>query len=521
MNKATAQSDKQLLSLCQSNDFRQLLISSQKAIRKNPKSIFNWFMLGQAFRGLQHWINATQTFQHVLALDPQHEQARLGLAISFASLGAQTEAVSQFEQLVQKTPHNLSYLSQLISASSELLLAPEAYKRLALVFGNQVSALNGEPQTTWPQAMRRENQPLRIGLVSGDFKMHPVGVFLHSLLSNSGNQIEFYAYDNCPTIDELARKLKQHCAVWRSINVMSDKAAAELIAQDDIQILIDLSGHTAYSRLGIFALKPAPIQITWLGYHATTGVTQIDYILTDALSVPIHHADHFCEKVAYLPRTRFCYGEYLRVNAPEVKRSENASCVLGVFQKPSKFSDEILQAWAEILTKLPDAVLRLHRPIYLDAELRKFILRRFAHFGISSQCIEFKYDFGYTQYLDYYNHVDVVLDTYPFNGATTNFEALWMGVPILTWAGNNLMSRQTLSILNTVGLSEWVAHSKDEYVQTAVRLLSKPTELASLHEQIIQTARPSCLFDGQMFAADFTHTMQELWSKLASSQTER
>lgn len=349
-------------------------------------------------------------------------------------------------------------------------------------------------------------------MVSGDFRVHPVGVFLQSLLRNTDSaSLEFYIYNNNPATDNLSALLKHHSAVWREIHTLSDRDAAECIAQDGIQILLDLSGHTAFNRLAVFAHKPAPIQVSWLGFFASSGVEQIDYVLVDELGVPLHNASEFIEKIAYLPHTRFCYGDYIADVAPDIMPAKNDTIVLGVFQKPSKFSDEVFQAWCDILHRLPLAVIRFHRPIYLDPQLCKFILGRFAHFGIDSKRIEFKSEHGYANYLEYYNHIDVVLDTYPFNGATTNFEALWMGVPILTWAGNQLASRQTLSILAMADLLPWVAYSRDEYSQIAVDMLSDRTKLQTYKNHIIQTVRHSRLFDGKAFSSDFARVMNNMW----------
>ena len=302
-----------------------------------------------------------------------------------------------------------------------------------------------EPRPVQPLAGRR----LRIGYVSADFREHPVPYFLEPILAcHDHERVEVFCYADVPQPDATTKRLRAHADVWRSLVGLSDAQAATVIRQDDIDILVDLAGHTGGNRLLVFARKPAPIQASYLGYLGTTGLSAIDYYLTDAHADPPGLADaYYSEELIRLPECAFCYhpGPAPAVN-PEVPASRSGHLTFGCLNNPAKVSDQVVSLWSRVLASVPDSCLLLRAGGGSGALDR--IHRIFGQSGISSQRLILAGDLPTRfAYLGLYRTIDIGLDPFPYNGVTTTCDALWMGVPMISLAGALGASRQGVRFL--------------------------------------------------------------------------
>jgi protein O-GlcNAc transferase len=283
-------------------------------------------------------------------------------------------------------------------------------------------------------------------------------------------------------------------------------------------VLLDLSGHTAHNRLPLFAWKPAPVQAAWLGYFATTGVTEMDYVLVDEIGVPEKNRGHFCEKVLYLPETRLCFSVPKQdiVVAP-LPALTNGYITFGCFQNLCKVTDAVLEVWGAVLAKLPAARLRFHSKQLDDKRFTERLYERLADFGISAHRIATHGASAREEYLATLSQVDLVLDTFPYPGGATTCEALWMGVPTLTLAGDTLLARQGASLLSATGLRDWIADDRESYIEKAVMFASDFPELAKRRATLRKQVLTSPLFDAQRFARNFENMLWGMWGDYQQS----
>jgi predicted O-linked N-acetylglucosamine transferase (SPINDLY family) len=350
-------------------------------------------------------------------------------------------------------------------------------------------------------------------MVSGDMNNHPVGHFLEGLLAQLDHtRIELIAYPASFKADRLTARIKPLFAAWKPLLGLSDEAAARLIHADGVHILLDLSGHTNYNRLPVFAWKPAPIQASWLGYFATTGMAEIDYLLADEVGVPEAQRKNFSETVWYLPDTRLCFTPpEFDLPVTSLPALTNANITFGCFQKLPKVGDEVLSAWGKILAALPGAQLRMQCKQLGDATVAAQFAERLQQHGIGPARVMLHGSAPRNTYLASHAEVDVILDTFPYPGGTTTCEALWMGVPTLTLAGDTLLARQGASLLAAAGLGDWVAASMADYIDKAVTLTSDLPKLAALRAGLREQVRVSPLFDAKRFARNLETALWGMW----------
>ena len=372
----------------------------------------------------------------------------------------------------------------------------------------------------WPahcgphEKTRNRRGPLRLGFVSADLGRHPVGYFLVRVLENlSPEQHETICYSDRIVKDDLTVRLEAAATEWRDVFGTSDQRLAEQIHADRVDILFDLAGHTGHNRLLVFARRPAPIQITWIGYEGTTGLTAMDYLLADRHVVPEGTEHYYREHVLRMPEGYLCYDP--PDAAPPVgppPSQEKGYATFGSFNNLAKLTPEVVGVWAEILRRSPRAVgLEVSRPGRADRAGRYFDL--FAAHGVPPQRLVLLPASSYVEYLAAYNQVDVALDPFPFSGGVTTCEALWMGVPVITCPGETFASRHSLSHLSSVGLKETIARNMDEYVDLAVSLAGDPLRLAMLRAGLREQMAASPLCDGRRFASHLSSILRDVWQQ--------
>jgi protein O-GlcNAc transferase len=302
---------------------------------------------------------------------------------------------------------------------------------------------------------------------------------------------------------------------------LSDEAAARLIHADGVHVLIDMSGHTGYNRLPVFAWKPAPVQVSWLGYFATTGVAEIDYLLADQVGVPEARQAQFTESLWYLPDTRLCFtAPAADLAVAPLPALANGRITFGCFQNLTKVNEGVLELWGKVMAALPDATLRLQCKQFSEPALVAQLQQRLQRHGIDPARVATHGSAQRAAYLAAHAEVDMILDTFPYPGGTTTCEALWMGVPTLTLAGDSLLARQGASLLSAAGLAQWVANSQEEYVAKAVAFASDLPELAALRAGLREQVLASPLFDAPRFARHFEEALWGMWQHHRAGQGE-
>ena len=476
--------------------------------------------LGVLLRKQHRLIEAEDACRRVITIDPNNAEALSNLGVVLIGRGDAAEAEHYFERAVIARPnfaaaHSNFLFSMNYGSTHSLAKRVEAARR----FGRMVTNTAAGRTPTWLSDSRPDR--LRVGLVSADLCGHPVGFFLESILSRiDADSIELFAYSSQRDEDTTSRRLREYFAVWRMIADHSDESAATTIRNDGIHILIDLAGHTGENRLPVFAWKPAPVQVTWLGYFATTGMAEMDYILTDRVSVPQPDDRQFTETVWYFPQTRLCFTPpdiALPVN--ELPAKANGFLTFGCFQNLSKINAGTVRLWAEVLRAIPSSRLVIQCP-NLNAEWAKQrLLGNFQKNEISPDRIQFSGSMDREAYLLAYHAIDLILDTFPYPGGTTTCEALWMGVPTVTLAGSTLIERQGASLLMAAGLPGFVAENERDFVAIAASNACNPEALGRLRRSLRDHVLASPLFDAKTFAGDFTKAMWEMWSRHSINST--
>ncbi len=365
------------------------------------------------------------------------------------------------------------------------------------------------------------NQPLRVGFVAGEFKHHPILHFLLGMLENlDASHIHTVAFSNNVYDDSGTDILKAVFDEWVDIRDVDDDAAAELVRERNIDVLLDLCGHTGDGRLPLFAQKPAPVQATWLGYWASTGLSTIDYIIADPISVPDGSTEWFSETVYRMPTTRLCMTApraAQSIAVASLPRLRNGYITFGSFQRTLKLNDDVLALWGRVLRAVPQARLRIQTDTVKIGSLHAQLATRMDDAGLDLSRVDLIPQTPSALYLAAHSEVDIILDTFPFTGGTTTAQALWMGVPTVTLSGSTMLSSQGASMLSCIGLPDWIAKDDEDYIRIACHFANDPQHLAQLRSELRDRALRSPLFDVKRFAQDFTDA---LWKMYRTKQSD-
>ena len=434
--------------------------------------------------------------------------------------GQLNEAEIYFRRALQIKPdYSIAYSNLLFNMNYNSRHNPQDIFSEHLLFAKKFA----EPLSSAisPHTNEREpNRRLRIGYCSPDFRRHPVAYFIEPVLvAHNREHFEVFCYSDSLSSDEVTRRIQEHTDQWQSIVGISDEKVAELIQKDNIDILIDLAGHTAKNRILLFARKPAPIQVSWIGYLATTGLSTIDYKIVDNYTDPIGKTEQFyTETLIRLPESFLCY--LPDRDSPEVgplPALSTGHITFGSFNNFSKVTPEVFTLWARVLNELPESRLILKGKSFSDETTCQYAINMFTERGISAERITLQSWDPSPKHLESYNLVDIGLDTFPFNGATTTCEALWMGVPVITLAGTAYHSRAGISLLSNIGLPELVAKTHDEYIGIAINLASDIEKLQLLRKSLRDRMSHSPLTDAKRFTANLEMCYRKMWENWCKS----
>jgi protein O-GlcNAc transferase len=491
----------------------------QKALQIAPSLTAAHMKLGLALNEMGRLADAEESCRRALELVPTSGEAYFSLGSVLVSAQRLDEAADCFRRALALAPGLVGAYEGLLFIHNYMAdVTPEYSLEQARDYGHFLASEAKQKYAEWPCEKRPER--LRIGFVSGDFRNHPVGYFIESMTANlRKGTIDLVAYPTNSKADGLTNRIKPAFSQWSPIYWFRNEDAARLIHDDHIHILVDLAGHTSQNRLPVFAWKPAPIQVSWLGYFATTGVQEIDYLLGDPYVTPDTEAHHFIERIWRMPETYLCFTPPdVELQVAPLPALATGRVTFGCFNNLSKLNDVVVDVWARILAEMPKASLFLKTRQLNDTMLRESMLRRFANHGIAAERLVLEGGSPRTELLAAYNRVDIALDPFPYPGGTTSVEGLWMGVPVITKRGDRFLSHVGETIAHNAGLTDWIANDADDYVTKAVRFGSDIESLAKLRSGLRQRVLASPLFDAERFARNFEQAMWGMWQRWQEKQ---
>jgi predicted O-linked N-acetylglucosamine transferase (SPINDLY family) len=501
------------LALSQQGKYEEAATNYQQALRLRPGSAGAHNNLGNIFVRQGKFPEAVESFRQALACKPDFAQAYGNLGDALRELGFLDESLAAHRSALTLDPtvafiHSSMILTLNYHPGYDAGAIKEECARWNRTHAEPLKQLI-QPHANHADPERR----LRIGYVSGDFREHVDAFFLNPLLSSHDHEhYEIVCYANVQRPDAMTERLRGYADLWRSTVELADQQVAELVRSDQIDILVDLEMHAAHNRLLVFARKPAPVQAAWLGYPGTTGLSTMDYRLTDPYLDPPGLFDAFySEKSIRLPETFWCYDpliDGLAVNA--LPALETGNITFGCLNGISKINEGCLALWADVLRKVPGSRLLLRAP---RGRAWEWIIATFQKEGIALSRIELLENMPRPEYLATYQRIDLGLDPLPYNGHTTSLDAFWMGVPTLTLLGQRVVGRAGYSQLCNLGLSELAAQTREEYVELVASWAGDLSRLQQLRACLRERMRQSPLMDGKRFARHMEEAYRHMWQR--------
>ncbi len=520
------------------------------ALKARPDWVEAYFGLGCALEAGDAAEEACAAYRRALMLDPTHPGAAFNLAdlsaqqlVKRREMGAarkvlmdcltqqpgQRRLLARLADLERDSGmlhSGLARLRQLVAAEpddfpvhSVLLFAlnylPEISAQELFAAHQAYGCLAEQSIAPLPTRMACDpNRRLRIGYVSPDLRQHPVSVFLIPILRHHDRrQVEVFCYHNHDGEDEMTRKIRGLSDHWRAVAKLGDDRVAQQIVDDEIDLLIDLAGHTTGGRMTLFAQQPSPVQLTWLGYLGSTGLSRMHYRISDFHTDPVGQSDALhSETLLRLPGSQWCYEPQVPLPAPTpLPYLACGYWTFGSYNNGLKLNEAAFAAWAGVLDAFPDSRLRLFS-IVNDA-LEQWVRASFVQHGISSDRIDCIGRIPIDQYFASASGVDIALDSFPYSGGTTTCDTLMMGLPVVTIAGERTLARSGVSLLNTLGLHEWIASSPQDLPTLLRRQLADPLRIAALREELPARMRNSPLMDAPRFTKNLEQCYREAWQQ--------
>jgi FkbM family methyltransferase len=492
---------------------------------------------------------AKEAFETVLTKNNHHLGAYVGLAEISKSEGDYEEAIERYKEIAQRFPKvpgvfvnyalTLQEIGRFDESEAAYLKAVKTQPDLVEAFSGYLMGLHYNPENTkerifeehlkWDDlfayknveerskpANLDKNKKLRIGFISGGFRAHPVGWMVTKAIENlPKDQFEVYCYTTNMIVDDLTKRISKNAMVWRSLLGYSDEVSANVLRNDKLDILVELSGHSEDNRLKMVTLNPAPIVVKWVGgLFNTTGLEAVDYLITDHIESPEGDEEFYTEKLVRLPDDYICFlpPDYCP-EVGELPAKENGFITFGCFNNPTKVNKEVMKQWAEILKEIPESRLFLKSKQYVSEMYTARLADQFEEWGVDRSRLMFEGESSHDALLNSYNKVDIALDPWPYSGGLTTCEALWMGVPVVTLPGPTFAGRHAATHLINAGLSEYVAESWDEYKEKVIGLASDTEALAKLRSGLREWVGRSPLCNGPGFAAHLSEAFKKMWEQ--------
>ena len=474
-----------------------------------------------------HWevydLTAAETLcQQVLQRDPANGDVRYLLNALPGRRGDAAAQLAAVEAHYAALAEPDSRLSSSIAMAS-LYVDDRSPEQLAAQHRQLCAAIERAlPATSHFANSLDPERPLRLGLVSGDFqRQHPVNLFMLPLLERlDRHQFPVTVFHTGTMHDDHTARARQAAHHWIEAGTLDDHALHQRIGTEQIDILIDLAGHTTGHRLGVFALRAAPVQATFLGYPHSTGLSRIDWLIGDPIVSPVEHAPLFSEGIAQLPGSVFCWAPVDAYPLPPPRAAE-APLVFGSFNNVMKLSPHTLRLWSAVLRALPQAQLLLKAPSLADRSVIERFQGLFAAEGIGAERLAFEGPEGLELMMQRYGAIDIALDSTPYNGGTTTLQALWMGVPVIALAGGNFVSRMGASFLTALGRSDWIADTDEAFVAIACRLAEQLPATRKGRTALRQQMAHGGLSDLERYTAGFQQLLRRIWRHHCSGDPSR
>ena len=452
-----------------------------------------------------NWVilkKAISCYEKAININPNYVQAYYNLGIIFEKLNNFQESINCYKKAIEIKPnytraHNNLLFNICWSNKNE------KYLEFAKKYYDIIPEFD-DNKFIWPNSSNEKI--LKVGFVSGDFRNHPLGYFLLDTLKNlKKKNLKLFAYSNNKLEDEQTKLLKQYFDSWIVIIHETERNLMNLIRKDNLDILFDLSGHTKNNRLPIFKNRCAPVQATWCGWLASTGIKEIDYIIGDMHSTPLSDQWKFFEKIYQLKKIWQCLSiSNLESKISSTKKNNEKFVTFGSFHNTLKINESVITTWSKILNQVPNSKLLLKFSSFNILGVRENFLKLFANNGVNKNQIIFDGNSPRSEYLQFYNNIDIALDTFPMNGGTTSFEAAYMGVPVLTKISEkSFWFRSGESINKNLSMNDWIAKDEEDYVSKAIKFSENKNYLINLKNELRNIAIKSPLFDSESFSNDF------------------
>lgn len=502
------------IALKERGDLDEAIMSYQKALNLNPENADAYVNLSIVLKEKGHLQEAINSCNKALNFDPENAYAFINMGNAYLYQGKHEDAEECFRNaLIKSSNLSIAYSNLLCSLNYNPAYACEnifiEHKRFSEIFEKV------EPHKIPEKKYKRNTKKIKIGYVSPDFRQHSVFYFIEPVLtSHNHKKFEVYCYSNVSSADDKTRHIQKYVDKWRNIVGMPDELVAQNIRNDGIDILIDLAGHTGGNRILLFTHKPTPLQISWIGYPATTGLKAMDYKIVDSYTDPMGKTEkYYTERLLRMNDCFLCYMPDR--DAPDVSllpALKQGHITFGSFNNFAKINRDVVRVWSQILKAVDNSHLILKSFSFLDEETRRYAINMFADEGIEEERVELLPPVpSIKEHLNLYRMIDIALDTFPYNGTTTTCEALYMGVPVISLAGKCHAGRVGISLLSNVGLKEFIAQSEGEYIEIALKISGDIQRLRDLRFSLREMMLHSPLMDAKGFTLILEKCYEEIW----------
>ena len=496
------------------NKFDEALINCKKAINLKPDFADAHNNLGTILKDLNRMEESCECLNKAIKLKTDYAEAYYNLGIVLKKLGKIEESIENYQKAVKIKPdYHEAYNNYLFNLHYLTKYDDQYYITVAKKFRHSLKKI--ENNLCIPYQYKKHPKKIKIGFISGDFKEHPVGFFLSDTLKYLKKNFELFAYSNSKKKDNLTIKIKSHFTNWCEIVDLNDLEVINKIRKDGINVLFDLSGHSAHNRLPIFINKPAPVQVSWVGHLASTGIPEIDYIMGDPYVTPPESKNQFVENILRLPNIWCCLSKPdFKVKKIEfTPATKNGFITFGCFNNLYKLNEKVINLWAKILDSVPNSRLILKNSMLKNKHIKKKIIDQFEKYKINIEKLVLEKGSSRKELLESYNKIDITLDPFPYSGGTSSFESIWMAVPVLTKKGSKFISCTAESINRNMGMSDWIANDENEYIIKAIEFSRNLKQLSKIKKKLILVTPESPLFNASLFAEQFKNLILQIWEK--------
>jgi predicted O-linked N-acetylglucosamine transferase (SPINDLY family) len=493
-------------------EFEKSIYFLKSGINIDPDYSILYFNLAKSYSDSQQYISALDTIKIFLDKEPNNPAALALIGYYLIRIGKISEGLKFLEKSLSISPDvkenynlmifNMNYLEDIYF---------EQYHNIINKLKNLFKKYSEKNIKHEKKIINLEK--IKIGFISGDFNDHAVAHQLLDVLNYFSQEKNFdlHAYCNSEKEDLITKKIKSYFKNWNVVYDFNDSRLVEIIKSDNIDILVDLSGHSKGNRLEVFFSKPAPIQVTWAGYLASTGLKEIDYIIADKNSITQKEEQQFTEKIYRLKNTWTVLKQEIDIPLnKEIPFIRNKYVTFGSFNNIRKINNTVIEVWSKILCNVQDSKLILFSSNFEEEDFKRYFIKLFVNYGVKNNQLNFEGSRQRNDLLNKYNSIDITLDTFPYNGGTTSLESLWMCVPVLTKRGNSFLSKCSESININIGLEDWVCSDNVDYINKATEMSKNIDKLQLVRSYLMNNRKNFKIFDSKIFADDLSAAFKNM-----------